>query len=76
MPGAPWPRYFSGLSRIFGLDVDAAGDERFIAIFKGIFDREDGPMLADIQEQMGDAELLDLNPVILPRDRGATLAAE
>ena len=48
-------------------------DERFVAFFKGIFDREDGPMMADIQEQMGDADLLDFDPVILPRDSGAIL---
>ena len=65
--------YFSGFSRIFDLDVGPEGDARFIAFFKGIFDREDGPMLADIQQQMGDADLMDLNPVILPRDLGAIL---
>jgi len=65
--------YFSGFSRIFALDIDAGGDARLIAFFNGIFEREDGPMMADIQDQMGDADLLDLNPVILPRDRGAIL---
>lgn len=65
--------YFSGFSRIFNLDVDAAGDARFIAFFKDIFEREDGPMLADIQTQMGDKALFELNPVVLPRDRGAIL---
>jgi vanillate O-demethylase monooxygenase subunit len=65
--------YFSGFSRIFDLDVDAAGDARFIAFFRGIFEREDGPMMADIEAQMGTADLLALNPVILPRDRGAIL---
>ena len=65
--------YFSGFARTFDLDVDAAHDERLVAFFKGIFEREDGPMMADIQEQMGDADLLDLRPVILPRDRGAIL---
>jgi len=65
--------YFSGFSRIFDLDVDAAGDARFIAFFKGIFEREDGPMMADIEEQMGTSDLMALNPVVLPRDRGAIL---
>lgn len=65
--------YFSGFSRIFQLDGGPEVDERFVAFFKGIFDREDGPMMADIQEQMGDADLLDLDPVILPRDSGAIL---
>jgi len=65
--------YFSGFSRIFDLDMDAAGDDRLIDFFRGIFEREDGPMMADIEEQMGTADLLALNPVILPRDRGAIL---
>ena len=65
--------YFSGFARIFDLDIDEAGDARLIDFFNGIFIREDGPMMADIQEQMGDADLFELNPVILPRDRGAIL---
>jgi vanillate O-demethylase monooxygenase subunit len=65
--------YFSGFSRIFQLDGGPEVDERFIAFFKGIFEREDGPMMADIQALMGDADLLDLDPLILPRDSGAIL---
>lgn len=65
--------YFSGFSRIFQLDGGPEVDERFITFFKGIFEREDGPMMADIQAQMGDADLLDLDPIILPRDSGAIL---
>jgi vanillate O-demethylase monooxygenase subunit len=65
--------YFSGFTRIFNLDIDAAGDARLIQFFKGIFEREDGPMMADIEAQVGTDDLLALNPVILPRDRGAIL---
>ncbi len=65
--------YFSGMARIFQLEGGPEVDERLIAFFGGIFDREDGPMMADIQTQMGDADLLDLDPVILPRDSGAIL---
>ncbi|WP_404711852.1 Rieske 2Fe-2S domain-containing protein [Sphingomonas sp. MMS24-J13] len=65
--------YFSGFSRIFDLDGDEADDERFISFFRGIFEREDGPMMADIEAQMGTSDLMALNPVILPRDRGAIL---
>jgi vanillate O-demethylase monooxygenase subunit len=66
--------YFSGLARIFQLEGGPEVDERLIAFFKGIFDREDGPMMAQVQAQMGDADLLDLDPLILPRDSGAILA--
>lgn len=65
--------YFSGLSRIFQLDGGPEVDERLIAFFKGIFEREDGPIMADVQQQMGDADLFDLDPLILPRDSGAIL---
>lgn len=65
--------YFSGFTRTFELDRDEAGDQQFIAFFKGIFDREDGPMMADIEQQMHSADLLAHNPVILPRDKGAVM---
>jgi phenylpropionate dioxygenase-like ring-hydroxylating dioxygenase large terminal subunit len=65
--------YFSGFTRTFNLDQDDAADQRMIAFFGGIFEREDGPMMADIQQQMGTDDLMSLNPVILPRDRGAVL---
>ncbi|OJY71639.1 MAG: hypothetical protein BGP16_13655 [Sphingobium sp. 66-54] len=66
--------YFSGLARIFQRDGGPEVDARLIAFFKGIFEREDGPIMADVQEQMGDADLFDLDPLILPRDAGAILA--
>jgi len=65
--------YFSGLSRTFQMEGGPDLDEKLIAFFKGIFEREDGPMMADIQQQMGDADLFDLDPLILPRDSGAIL---
>jgi len=65
--------YFSGFTRTFNLDQDDAADQRMIAFFKGIFEREDGPIMEDIEAQMGTDDLLALNPVILPRDRGAVL---
>lgn len=66
--------YFSGLARIFQLEGGPEVDARLIAFFKGIFEREDGPIMADVQGQMGDADLFDLDPLILPRDAGAILA--
>jgi len=65
--------YFSGLARIFQLEGGPEVDERLIAFFKGIFEREDGPMMEQIQAQMGDADLFDLDPLVLPRDSGAIL---
>lgn len=65
--------YFSGFTRRFELDRDADGDRTFIAFFKGIFEREDGPMLEDIEAQMQSSDLFAHNPVILPRDKGAVL---
>lgn len=65
--------YFSGFTRRFELHRDEAGDQQLIAFFRGIFEREDGPILEDIAEQMHSADLLAHNPVILPRDRGAIL---
>jgi vanillate O-demethylase monooxygenase subunit len=65
--------YFSGFTRRFELDRDAAGEQQFIDFFKGIFEREDGPMMQDIQDQMQSSDLLAHNPLILPRDRGAIM---
>ena len=65
--------YFSGFTRTFELDRDAAGDQQFVAFFGGIFDREDGPMLADIEQQMFSHDLFAHNPIVLPRDKGAIL---
>jgi vanillate O-demethylase monooxygenase subunit len=65
--------YFSGFTRTFELDRDEAGEQRFIAFFRGIFEREDGPIMEDIEQQMHSHDLLAHNPVILPRDKGAVL---
>lgn len=65
--------YFSGFTRIFELDRDAAGEQQFIDFFGGIFEREDGPIMEDIEQQMHSHDLLAHNPVILPRDKGAVL---
>jgi len=65
--------YFSGFTRIFELERDAAGDRQFIDFFSGIFAREDGPIIEDIEAQMSSHDLLAHNPVVLPRDKGAIL---
>ena len=65
--------YFSGFTRIFELDRDAKGEAQFIEFFGGIFEREDGPIMEDIEQQMHSHDLLAHNPVVLPRDRGAIL---
>lgn len=65
--------YFSGFTRTFELDRDEAGERQFIAFFKGIFEREDGPMMEDIEQQMHSSDLLAHNPIVLPRDKGAIL---
>ncbi len=65
--------YFSGFTRTFELDRDAAGDQQFIDFFSGIFAREDGPIMEDIETQMDGHDLLAQNPVVLPRDKGAIM---
>lgn len=65
--------YFSGFTRSFSLDLDEAGDRRFIDFFSGIFVREDGPIMEDIQSQMESSDLFAHNPIVLPRDKGAIL---
>lgn len=65
--------YFSGFTRIFELERDEAGDRQFMEFFKGIFEREDGPMMEDIEAQMESDDLLAHSPVVLPRDKGAIL---
>ncbi len=65
--------YFSGFTRTFELQRDAAGDQAFIEFFSGIFEREDGPIMEDIEAQMESHDLLAHNPVVLPRDKGAIL---
>jgi len=65
--------YFSGFTRIFELDRDEAGDWQFIEFFGGIFEREDGPIMEDIEAQMESHDLFAHSPVVLPRDKGAIL---
>lgn len=65
--------YFSGFTRTFELDRDAAGEQQFIDLFSGIFEREDGPIMEDIEEQMHSHNLFAHNPVVLPRDKGAIM---
>lgn len=63
--------YFWGVARTFDLFPEA--DARYTRFFGNIFRTEDAPMMADIQENMGDKDLWDMHPVVLPRDRGAVL---
>jgi vanillate O-demethylase monooxygenase subunit len=65
--------YFSGFTRIFDLDLDETGERHFIEFFGGIFKREDGPIMEDIEVQMHSHDLLAHNPIVLPRDRGAIM---
>jgi hypothetical protein len=65
--------YFSGFTRTFELDRDAAGERGFVEFFRGIFEREDGPIMEDIELQMESSDLLAQTPVVLPRDKGAIL---
>lgn len=66
--------YFWAASRTFDLGPEA--DARLTEFFGSIFRSEDRPMIEDIAAQMGDADLFDLKPVILPRDGGAILARQ
>lgn len=54
--------YFSGFTRTFQLDRDEAGERQFVEFFKGIFEREDSPMMEDIEEQMQSHDLLATTP--------------
>lgn len=46
-------------------------DEDMLAILRVAFDEEDKPMVEAVQLRMGDAELWDLDPVLLPYDAGS-----
>lgn len=46
-------------------------DEELYAILKQAFDNEDKPMVEAVQRRMGDADLWDLNPILLPTDAGS-----
>ncbi|EJL30762.1 ring-hydroxylating dioxygenase, large terminal subunit [Caulobacter sp. AP07] len=45
-------------------------DEAMMATLIQAFDFEDKPMVEAVQQRMGDADLWDLNPVLLPADAG------
>ncbi|MBC2777335.1 Rieske 2Fe-2S domain-containing protein [Parasphingopyxis marina] len=64
--------YYSPVARSW--DKDPAKDEGWTSFFKAIFDAEDGPMMADVEEQMAGRDLMEMRPVVLPRDRAAILA--
>ncbi|MDB5719177.1 MAG: hypothetical protein JWM38_2604 [Sphingomonas bacterium] len=63
--------YFWNVARTFELTPE--GDAKYLHFFGNIFRTEDAPMIEDIQHNMGEADLWDLKPVVLPRDRGAVL---
>lgn len=46
-------------------------DEDMLAVLRFAFDEEDKPMVEAVQQRMGDADLWDLNPVLLPFDAGS-----
>ena len=64
--------YFWAVSRSF--DNEEHHDAKWQHFFGNIFRTEDAPMMEDIERNMGGRELMDLRPVILPRDRGAVMA--
>ncbi len=66
--------YFWAASRTFDLGPEA--DARYTQFFGNIFRTEDRPMIEGISANMAGADLFDLKPVILPRDKGAVLARQ
>lgn len=66
--------YFWSLSRDFR-QHDTVLSERFIAITTSVFTNEDGAMIANVQENMGEeTDLIAMRPVILPTDKAAVQA--
>jgi phenylpropionate dioxygenase-like ring-hydroxylating dioxygenase large terminal subunit len=65
--------YFHAVTREDRLD-DLAVDENIAMISKDVIVGEDGSMLRAIDRRMLGAELMDLNPVILPTDVGGMRA--
>jgi vanillate O-demethylase monooxygenase subunit len=59
----------AGMPRDNHLDMKEIG-----RLFALSFDEEDAPMIEAVQSQMGTADLLDLNPVLLRTDAGAIQA--
>lgn len=64
--------YFWTAVRSF--DQDPANDAKWAAFFGNIFYTEDGPIMEDIERQMEGRDLMEMRPVILPRDKGAIMA--
>jgi vanillate O-demethylase monooxygenase subunit len=64
--------YFWTVVRSF--DQDPANDGKWAHFFGNIFRTEDAPIMEDIEAQMAGRDLMDMRPIILPRDRGAIMA--
>jgi len=66
--------YFWSAARNFRLD-DAEFGEALRSTISGVFTNEDGPMIANVQQNMGDeTDLLAMKPLILPTDAAAARA--
>lgn len=50
---------------------DAAFDQRLGAMISKVFAEEDSPMLAGVQQRMGDRELMSMSPILLKSDEAA-----
>jgi vanillate O-demethylase monooxygenase subunit len=59
----------AGMPKDNHLDMEEIG-----RLFALSFDEEDAPMIEAVHEQMGDADLFDLEPLLLRIDSGAVLA--
>lgn len=63
--------YFFTLSRPVNAARLANNDDFLRETIRNIFANEDGPILQAIQHRIGDADLWDLKPAMLPGDEGA-----
>ena len=64
--------YFYSNSRDYGVD-SAETDARVRKILEKVFGSEDRPMIEAQQEMIGDVDLMDLHPVLLPTDKASAL---
>jgi phenylpropionate dioxygenase-like ring-hydroxylating dioxygenase large terminal subunit len=64
--------YFYCNSRDFGVD-SAETDARIRKILGNVFSNEDKPMVEAQQRMIGDADLMSLQPVLLPTDKASVL---
>lgn len=62
--------YFFSSTRNFRID-DAEFNELFATARDKVFSTEDGPMIAAVQERMGNRDLLELQPLLLKSDEAA-----